>query len=247
MKVLEGKKALVIGGSGGIGSAICRQLALDGADLIIHGSKQSDSFDILVSELSILTSVNTVIQKLTIGFSNNFLDSELNKVIKDADIVCVCYGPFLQKPIHEMEIAEWESIIELNFLLPSVIISSALQNMMKKKWGRILLFGGTRTDRVNAFVSNPAYGAAKTALASLVRSTALGYANYGITCNAVFPGFTQTEYMNEDLCSILQEKMPQKKLILPSEIAEVAVGMMKQKMVNGALVPIDGGWDPAFL
>ncbi len=187
-----------------------------------------------------------IVQYLDVGFAKTFSNSTLNKSVKDADIICVCYGPFLQQKLHEMDSQSWEKMIELNLLLPALVISSALPQMMEKKWGRFLLIGGTRTERVNAFATNAAYASSKTALSTLVRSTALEYAKYGITCNALFPGFTKTEYLREDICDILSSKMPQKRLIEATEVAETAINVLKQPMVNGSLISIDGGWDPAF-
>lgn len=246
MQDLSGKKALVVGGSGGIGAAICRKLARCDVSLIIHGGHDSLGFTALTSELKELVQVETLVQCLNMGFAKTFSQTALNSVLKDTDIICICFGPFLQKSLHEMNSEDWENMMELNFVLPGLILSSALPCMMEKGWGRILLMGGTRTDRVNAFVTNAAYGAAKTATASLVRSTAIAYAQYGITCNGIFPGFTKTEYLSEVQCEKLVQKMPQKRLILPEEIAETVVHILQQPMINGALVSMDGGWDPSL-
>ncbi len=240
------KTALVIGGSGGIGAAVCRELAKKNCSLIVHGGHESDAFNRHIADLSTSVSVKPLVQSFDIGFAKKFFSSPIIKAVQSADIICICFGPFLQQKLHEMDVNCWQKMIEMNLLLPGLVVSSALPGMIEKKWGRFLFFGGTRTDRVNAFGTNAAYAAAKTAVSSLVRSTALEYAKDGITCNAVFPGFTKTEYMDEKLCGSLAKKMPQKRLIKTTEIALSAVHLLENPMINGALVNIDGGWDPAF-
>lgn len=246
MQSLSGKTALVIGGSGGIGVAICRKLASNGTSLIVHGGHDSLGFTALISDLNEFVPAEKIVQCLDIGFSKTFPKTALNSAVQCADIICICFGPFLQKSLHSMDTEDWQIVADLDFVLPGLILSSALPYMMEKKWGRFLLMGGTRTDRVNGFVSNAAYGAAKTAIASLVRSTSIAYAQYGITCNGIFPGFTKTEYLSELLCLEMAQKMPQKRLIEPDEIAETVVHVLQQPMLNGSLVSMDGGWDSSI-
>lgn len=246
MQSLSGKKAFVIGGSGGIGVAICRQLAQCGCSLIVHGGHESSGFDSLVNELQTLTHTEAFVQYFEPDFGEHFFTTDFNNAVDTADIICVCFGPFLQKSLHCMSCEDWQKIVQLNCMLPGLVLSAALPQMIKKGWGRFLCMGGTRTERINAFSSNAGYAAAKTAVSSLIRSTALAYAQYGITCNGIFPGFTQTHYMDSHICAELAKKMPQKKLIQPEEIAETVVHVLQQPMINGALIAMDGGWDPAF-
>ena len=97
---------------------------------------------------------------------------------------------------------------------------------------------------VGSFKTNAAYAGAKTALATLARSTAVCYARYGITCNVILPGFTQTEYISESEQKKHAEKMPLHKLVETENIAEAAVFLLRQPMINGAMLNVDGGWEP---
>ena len=244
MENIAGKTALVVGGSGGIGAALCSKLADCGTDLIIHGSAESAKFDALAKRLSEKVRVEKIIQHFESGFEASFKKTRLNQTLIRADIICVCFGPFVQKELHRTTAEDWRIAAELNYVLPGMIISSALPAMMQKGWGRFLLMGGTRTDCIRAFKTNAAYAGAKTALATLARSTAVCYARYGITCNLIVPGFTRTEYISESEQKKLAEKMPLHKLVEPEDIAETAVFLLRQPMINGAMLNMDGGWEP---
>jgi 3-hydroxybutyrate dehydrogenase len=228
--VFRGKKAVVVGGTGGIGRAISESLLREGASVCTFGRHP-------------VSGAETV---------NVDLDNPENRIIvidmvRESDILCVVRGPFLQKPLHETTPAEWESIAFSNLVFPGMLVSSALAHMRASRWGRILLFGGTRTDEIRGFETNAAYAAAKTGLASLSKSVALAYARDGVTCNAVCPGFVDTEYLDFGLKDALKRRIPDGKLIRVDEIAELALFLMKNPLYNGVIVPADKGWSPVHI
>jgi NAD(P)-dependent dehydrogenase (short-subunit alcohol dehydrogenase family) len=116
--------------------------------------------------------------------------------------------------------------------------------MKANGWGRILLFGGTGTQGVAGFRTNAAYAGAKTAVSSLVKSVACEYAACGITCNALLPGFTDTEYLSDETRDALKAKIPGGVLLTPAQIAQSARFVLTHAEINGALINLDKGWKP---
>ena len=243
---LKGKKALVVGGSGGIGREISLALAERGAELIIHGSKKSEKFDLLKDKITEISgkAPKSIEQKLLETSFDKLEVSPLAKAAGECDLLCVCFGPFVQKSLHETNLSDWKKVALLDYALPGFLVSCALPNMISKKWGRILLFGGTGTSFRQEYSTNPAYAGAKSALNVLVSSVAHSYAPYGITCNAICPGFVETEYLSEGLKAELSAKMPLSSMICAASVAETALFLLENADINGATLRVDRGWSP---
>lgn len=256
--VQKNKKTVIIGASGGIGRELALQLASTTQELVLHGLSQEklDSLKDEISEISSIENANEFIDypkvtdisyKFTPSFftenENDFSKNLLLEHIKTADTLCVCYGPFLQKSLHQMTQSEWLEISTLVFALPGFLTSLALSHMMEKKFGRILLFGGTRTDTINAFKTNSAYAAAKTALSSLVKSICLEYSQYGIRCNAILPGFVETEYVSESQKNYYKNLLNSDNIIESNSIAKCAKFILENNDINGVLFRVDRGWN----
>lgn len=243
-KCFDGKSAVIVGGSGGIGAELSLALAQEGASLVIHGGHKSDKFDLLAAKIEKLRGKKTeiIIQNLLDSDFSSLERSELLQAARKCDILCVCYGPFVQKSLHETEVSDWKNAALFDYALPGLLVSAALPGMMAKKWGRILLFGGTGTSFREEFSTNAAYAGAKSGLNVLAASVAAFYAEYGVTCNLICPGFTETEYLSEMQKDGLRKKMPMKTMIKSSSVAETALFLLKNADINGATLRLDRGW-----
>lgn len=244
MKVFENKKAFVLGGTGGIGFEVAGILLKNGADLTIHG-RNKENTDLAVKRLEnefAEKKIKTVLFDFDKENFENLENSTLFEEVKTADILCVCYGPFLQKSLEITSLKEWQKISLLDYALPGSLVSAVLPNMKKNNFGRILLFGGTGTNFRSEFFTNAAYAGAKTGLGIIVQSVAAEFADLGITCNAILPGFVKTEYIDGELRKVLENKMPGKKLIELESIAKSAEFLLTNPDLNGVLLKVDRGW-----
>lgn len=232
--VLQGKSALVVGGTSGIGYCLVQSLLQESVSVVVQGQSKSKRITSLCEQGNIACFICDL-QK------GSYVE-ELCQYANAADILCVSYGPFLQKPLDMTTAEEWNTIVYANLTLPGILVSSALAGMKERKWGRILLFGGTETHLLRGFRTNAVYGAAKTGIMSLVKSVSMEYARYGITANALCPGFTDNGLLPEDIRLLWAKKNPDGELVNPSAVTDAALLLLKNSSYNGVMMPVDKGW-----
>ena len=231
---LQGKSAFVVGGTSGIGYSIAQALLHESVSVVVQGKHYSQQADLFCSQGNVAV--------LVCDLADRKYEQELCLYAQTADILCVAYGPFLQKSLDTTTADEWSATVYANLALPGMLVSAALPGMMERQWGRVLLFGGTETQIVRGFKTNPAYGAAKTGLMSLVRSVSMGYAAHKITANAICPGFTDNGLLSQAERKVLAKKNPDGLLVAPTAITDAALFLLRNSTYNGIVMPIDKGW-----
>ncbi len=239
-RVLQGRRALVVGGSGGIGRAVSRRLAAAGAAVCVHGGSSQERLEETLGEIR--DSGGQAEGFLCRAERAEELLEEIGRRLPFA-IVVVAFGPYLRAPLAETTVHDWARICELNLALPGAVVSVCAPAMQAAGFGRFVLFGGPRTDGIEAFTTIAAYAAAKTGVATLVRSAAQQLNRFGITVNGVCPGYVATEYYSADELDRMAARMPDGEPITIEEVAAVVMQLVapESKALNGALIRIDKG------
>jgi len=236
---VSGLKVLIVGSTGGIGYAIAEALAHDGASLVMHGRNPSRA----AARAALLRESGADISTICADLSSGNVPDALFNAAEECDIVVLAYGPFLYKPLSETTPEDWRLTAYAGLALPGMLATEAAKAMAARGFGRILLFGGTRTDAVRGFKANAAYAAAKTGLGVLAKSIAVEFGPRGVSCAVLCPGFVDTEYLDDQMKTRLAEAAPRGGLIPGPEIAELARYLVSGGMdlANGSVIVADRG------
>ena len=238
-KIFAGKKALIVGGTGGIGREIAIALAKENAEVTVHGGSSEERLKKTISRL----------KEAGCPDAKGFLHliegpSSAEIILKQSpnpDILICAWGPFERTALENTGASSWEKMALYNLAFPGALVSLVIQGMMERNYGRILLFGGTNTDTIRGFTTTAAYSAPKTAVGVIAKSAAKICGSKNVNCNVICPGLTDTEYLDENAKSYNSERSPGKKPINAEKIARLAVTVLANPEINGAIIPIDRG------
>ncbi|MCL2319072.1 MAG: SDR family oxidoreductase [Treponema sp.] len=234
----SGRKALVVGGTGGIGRAVALALAERGAELTVHGGSSRERLD---TTIAVIRENGGKADGFLLPIDNPGIAEQILAHCPDPDILVCAWGPFKQGNLESLDGEFWQKVTENNLIFPGILVSLVLGGMIQRNWGRILLFGGTNTDTIRGYTTSTVYSAAKTALGVLAKSVAKSARARGVTCNVVCPGLTDTEYTPENQRRYNREKSPGKKPLGTEQIAHIALALLENPGLNGAVVPADQG------
>ena len=190
MFCLDGRVAVVTGGSSGIGRAIAEALARAGASVIVVARDEA-RLDATVRELSAAGAKAAFVRgDLATREGVRVVGESAVAVFGEPDILINSAGINLRPPLPEVSEDVWDATIAVNLMAPFLLGQRFAPGMAERGFGRIVHISSQQAHR--AFVDSGAYGVSKGGLEALTRSQAEAWSRYGVTCNALVPGFVMT-------------------------------------------------------
>jgi NAD(P)-dependent dehydrogenase (short-subunit alcohol dehydrogenase family) len=186
---LAGKIALVTGSTAGIGLAIAKSLATEGAHVYVNGRTQ-ERVDAAIAEIRSHATTSKV-DGVVADFSNSSGAEAVIAKLPVADILVNNVGIFEPKPFAEIPDTDWYRFFEINVMSGVRVSRHYLAGMLKKNWGRILFISSESGVQIPAEMVH--YGMTKTAQIAVARGIAESVAGTGVTVNSILAGPTESE------------------------------------------------------
>ncbi len=233
---------LVVGGSGGIGSAVARKLAARGCRIVLAG-RNVEKLEAVATEIGAQNfpldardsaAVDALLQ--SVQASHGRVDGVVN-----------CAGSILLKPAHLISDSEFADTIATNLTTAFNMLRAATRLMMKQTGGGSIVLCSSVAAR-RGLVNHEAIAAAKAGVEGLALAAAASYARFGVRVNCVAPGLTRTELtrsltQNETIAKMSAAMHPLGRIGEPTEVASAICWLLEaeQSWVTGQVIGIDGG------
>jgi NAD(P)-dependent dehydrogenase (short-subunit alcohol dehydrogenase family) len=249
---LRGQHALVTGAARGIGAAIARTLAAEGATLTLLG-RQADMLERLASELpgSHDIAVADVSEPLQVQAAFEQARAQRGPV----SILINNAGQAESAPFGKTSLELWNRMLAVNLTGSFLCAQAALPDMLAAGRGRIVNIASTAGQRGYAYVT--AYAAAKHGVIGLTRSLALEVATKGVTVNAICPGYTETDILKDSIATVVAKtgrsedearaafaaSNPQQRIVQPAQVADAVRWLCGDgaSAITGQAISVSGG------
>lgn len=256
---LRGKTAIVTGSTSGIGLGIARAFASAGMDVMLNGFGNTVEIDRTRHELECEFRTRTAFSGADMSKPCDVVAmvEATRAAFGKVDVLVNNAGIQHVEAIETFPVAKWDAILAINLSAAFHAIRTVVPEMKARKWGRII-----NVASAHALVASPfksAYVAAKHGILGLTKTVALETAEYGITANAICPGYVLTPLVEKQIPEtakarslteeqvirdVLLHAQPTRKFVTTEELGALAVFLCTQAAasITGTALPVDGGW-----
>jgi NAD(P)-dependent dehydrogenase (short-subunit alcohol dehydrogenase family) len=252
---LAGRVALVTGGGRGIGREVARALSAEGARVAVT-ARTAGEIDAVVAEIR-EASGEAVALTLDVADPAAVRDvfARVRERLGHVDVLVNNAGVGISSLLWKTDDQTWRTLIDTNLAGTFYCMREALGPMVERRWGRVVNIASIAGKVGAPYIG--AYSASKHGVVGLTRSAALEVATYGVTVNAICPGYVDTPMTDgsverivektgigaDDARRRLEASSPQNRLIAPEEVAYLAVALARDEAhgINGQAINLDGG------
>jgi 3-oxoacyl-[acyl-carrier protein] reductase len=239
------RKILVTGASRGLGRSIALELGKQGHSIAVHYGRSSSDAEAVAEEIR-ASGGNAVLVQGDLSSLDGAKAVALAAIEALGGLEVLVNNAGITKDglLMRMKDEDWDAVIDTNLAAPFALIRTAIRGMLTAKWGRIV-----NVSSVVGLMGNPGqanYIAAKAGLIGLTKAVAKEYGGKGITCNAIAPGFIEsdmTQKLPEALKTKYLESIPAARFGKPEDVAAVIAFLVSDgaAYVNGQTIAVDGG------
>jgi 3-hydroxybutyrate dehydrogenase len=256
---LKNRNAVVTGSTSGIGLAYARALAREGANVCLNGFGKPEEIERERAALGSEFKVEAIYSGADMTKPDEIagMIATAKAKLGSVDILINNAGVQFVSPIEEFPVEKWDQIIAINLSAAFHAMRAAIPGMKAAKWGRII-----STASAHSLVASPfksAYVTAKHGIAGLTKTAALETATFGITVNAISPGYVWTPLVEHQIPDTMAARgltreqvikdvmlaaQPTKQFVTSEQVAAIAVFLCSDaaSQITGANISVDGGW-----
>ncbi|GJD37499.1 3-hydroxybutyrate dehydrogenase [Methylobacterium aerolatum] len=256
---LKTKTAVVTGSTSGIGLAIARAFAAEGANVVINGFGKADDIEAARSAIEAEYGVRAHYSNADMSKPAEIetMINEADKAFGSVDVLVNNAGIQFVSAIEEFPAEKWEQIVAINLSSAFYAMKAVIPGMKARGWGRII-----NTASAHSLVASPfksAYVAAKHGIAGLTKTAALELATHKITVNCISPGYVWTPLVEAQIPDTMRVRgltkeqvindvmlkgQPTKEFVTVDQVAALAVFLCSDgaSQMTGANLSMDGGW-----
>ena len=240
------KVALVTGGVGGIGTAICKRLAKEGTFVVAnyHVAGDESRWQQAIAAAGIAGETALALGDVTDFEAMGAMVKKIEAEHGPVDVLVNCAGITRDSTFRKMTPDQWRAVMSTNLDSVFNVTRHVIDGMMERGWGRVINISSVNAVRGQFGQTN--YAAAKAGILGFTKSLAQEVVKKGVTVNAISPGYVQTEMVmaiREDVRQKIVSEIPAGRLAMPEEVADAVAFLASENAayITGTNLAVNGG------